>query len=204
MLDDLRGTAGRSYPVAVIPGDGIGPELVAAALAVLDAAAAEFGFTLDLTEVSAGAGAYQRDGTAMTAQALAAVRQARATLKGPVGLPEVRRPDGTEAGVLGGVLRGGLDLYASVRPVQLLPGVPSRLKAEPDSIDYVIVRENTEGLYLSRGGAVVHGAVGAEVDTAPEPARDDGHADGHPGRLRADLPVRVRDGPARRPTGCAG
>jgi isocitrate/isopropylmalate dehydrogenase len=148
------GTAGRSYPVAVIPGDGIGPELVAAALAVLDAAAAAFGFTLDVTQVSAGAGAYQRDGTAMTAQALETVRQARATLKGPVGLPEVRRPDGTEAGVLGGVLRGGLDLYAGVRPVQLLPGVPGRLVAEPGSIDYVIVRENTEGLYLSRGKAV--------------------------------------------------
>ncbi|HEY2287151.1 MAG TPA: isocitrate/isopropylmalate family dehydrogenase [Streptosporangiaceae bacterium] len=140
--------------MAVIPGDGIGPELVTAALAVLDAAAAEFGFALEVTEVAAGAAAYQRDGTPMTAQALAAVRQARATLKGPVGLPEVRWPDGTEAGVLGGVLRGGLDLYASVRPVQLLPGVPSRLRAAPGSIDYVIVRENTEGLYLSRGRAV--------------------------------------------------
>jgi isocitrate/isopropylmalate dehydrogenase len=147
------GTAGRSYPVAVIPGDGTGPELVAAARAVLDAAGAEFRFALDVTEVPAGAGAYQRDGTAMTPAALAAVRQARATLKGPVGLPEVRLADGTEAGLLGGVLRGGLDLYASVRPVQLLPGVPSRLRAEPGSIDYVIVRENTEGLYLSRGKA---------------------------------------------------
>jgi isocitrate/isopropylmalate dehydrogenase len=148
------GAAGRSYPVAVIRGDGIGPELIDAALAVLDAAGAEFGFTLDTTEVEAGAGAYQRDGTAMTAAALETVRQARATLKGPVGLPEVRLPDGTEAGVLGGVLRGGLDLYASVRPVRLLPGAPSRLRAEPGSIDYVIVRENTEGLYLSRGKAV--------------------------------------------------
>jgi isocitrate/isopropylmalate dehydrogenase len=147
-------TAGRSYPVAVIPGDGIGPELVSAALAVLAAAGAEFGFALELTEVAAGAGAYVRDGTAMSDAALEVVRQSRATLKGPVGLPEVRRPDGTEAGVLGGVLRGGLDLYASVRPVQLLPGVPSRLRAEPGSIDYVIVRENTEGLYLSRGKAV--------------------------------------------------
>jgi isocitrate/isopropylmalate dehydrogenase len=147
-------TAGRSYPVAVIPGDGIGPELVGAALAVLGAAGAEFGFALELTEVAAGAGAYVRDGTAMSDAALAVVRQSRATLKGPVGLPDVRRPDGTEAGVLGGVLRGGLDLYASVRPVQLLPGVPSRLRAEPGSIDYVIVRENTEGLYLSRGKAV--------------------------------------------------
>lgn len=145
--------AARTYPVAVIRGDGIGPELVEAALAVLDAAGAEFGFELDLTEVAAGAAAYLRDGTAMSPDAFAAVRQARATLKGPVGLPEVRLPDGTEAGILGGVLRNGLDLYASVRPVRLLPGVPSRLHAEPGSIDYVIVRENTEGLYLSRGKA---------------------------------------------------
>jgi isocitrate/isopropylmalate dehydrogenase len=148
------GVARRRYPVAVIRGDGVGPELVDAALEVLDAAGAEFGFALDTTEVAAGAAAYQRDGTPMTAAALETVRQARATLKGPVGLPEVRLPDGTEAGVLGGVLRNGLDLYASVRPVRLLPGVPSRLRAEPGSIDYVIVRENTEGLYLSRGKAV--------------------------------------------------
>src|SRR5580693_6301436 len=79
--------AGRSYPVAVIPGDGIGPELVSAALAVADAAGAEFGFALDVTEVAAGAGAYQRDGTALSPAALEVVRQARATLKGPVGLP---------------------------------------------------------------------------------------------------------------------
>jgi isocitrate/isopropylmalate dehydrogenase len=141
----------RSYPVAVIPGDGIGPELTDAALTVLSAAADGFGFHLELTELSGGARAYQRDGTAMTPEAVDAVRRARATLKGPVGLPDVRLPDGTEAGLLGGVLRNGLDLYANVRPVELLPGITSRLRAEPGSIDYVIVRENTEGLYLARG-----------------------------------------------------
>jgi isocitrate/isopropylmalate dehydrogenase len=141
----------RSYPVAVIPGDGIGPELTDAALMVLEAGAAGFGYRLELTELSGGARAYQRDGTAMTPEAVDAVRRARATLKGPVGLPDVRLPDGTEAGLLGGVLRNGLDLYANVRPVELLPGVASRLRAEPGTIDYVIVRENTEGLYLGRG-----------------------------------------------------
>jgi 3-isopropylmalate dehydrogenase len=141
----------RSYPVAVIRGDGIGPELVDAALTVLSAAGAAFGFSLAITEVDGGAAAYERDGTPMTPAAVGAVRQARATLKGPVGLPGVRLPDGTEAGLLGGVLRNGLDLYANVRPIQLLPGITSRLRAEPGSIDYVIVRENTEGLYLARG-----------------------------------------------------
>jgi isocitrate/isopropylmalate dehydrogenase len=141
----------RRYPVAVIRGDGIGPELVDAALAVLAAAGAEFGFGLDLTQVRGGAAAYQRDGVPMTADGLEVVRRSAATLKGPVGLPDVRRPDGTEAGLLGGVLRNGLDLYANVRPIRLLPGIASRLRAEPGSIDYVIVRENTEGLYLARG-----------------------------------------------------
>jgi isocitrate/isopropylmalate dehydrogenase len=141
----------RRYPVAVIRGDGIGPELVDAALTVLLAASAEFGFGLDITEVRGGAAAYQQDGTPMTPAAVEVIRRARATLKGPVGLPDVRLPDGTEAGLLGGVLRNGLDLYANVRPIRLLPGIASRLRAEPGSIDYVIVRENTEGLYLARG-----------------------------------------------------
>ena len=144
----------RRYPVAVIRGDGIGPELVDAALAVLAAAGAEFGFGLDLTPVPGGAAAYRRDGVPMTADGIEEVRRSAATLKGPVGLPDVRRPDGTEAGLLGGLLRNGLDLYANVRPIRLLPGIASRLRAEPGSIDYVIVRENTEGLYLSRGRGV--------------------------------------------------
>ena len=89
----------------------------------------------------------------MTAAGIEVVRRSAATLKGPVGLPDVRRPDGTEAGLLGGVLRNGLDLYANVRPIRLLPGIASRLRAEPGSIDYVIVRENTEGLYLAAAAA---------------------------------------------------
>lgn len=87
----------------------------------------------------------------MAADAIESVRRADATLKGPVGLPAVRHRDGTEAGLLGGILRNGLDLYANVRPILLLPGVESRLRAAAGDIDYVIVRENTEGLYASRG-----------------------------------------------------
>jgi 3-isopropylmalate dehydrogenase len=69
-----------------------------------------------------------------------------------MGLPEVRKPDGTEAGLLGGVLRKGLDLYANVRPVRLFPEVSSALAGKTASdINYVIVRENTEGAYFSRG-----------------------------------------------------
>lgn len=144
----------RGYQLAVIEGDGIGPEIVDAALEVLRAAGRRFGFHLDLRPVPAGAAEYRRHGAAISAAGLAAVRAADATLKGPVGLPEVRLPDGTEAGVLGGILRNGLDLYANVRPIQLLPGAPTRLDARPGEIDYVIVRENTEGLYAARGRGV--------------------------------------------------
>lgn len=144
----------RTYTVAVIAGDGIGPELVDSAMTVLDAVTTAMPFSLRTVPVDGGAGTYQREGSALTDAGLEAVRSADATLKGPVGLPQVRLPDGTEAGLLGGVLRNGFDLYANVRPVNLLPGIESRLRAEPGDIDYVIVRENTEGLYASRGKGV--------------------------------------------------
>ena len=143
-----------SYQIAVIPGDGIGPELTDSALAVLDRISPLLSRPITTTFLDAGAGAYQRSGTTMSADAIETVRRSDATLKGPVGLPGVRRPDGTEAGLLGGVLRNGLDLYANVRPIRLLPGVPTRVQAKPGEIDYVIVRENSEGLYASRGKGV--------------------------------------------------
>ncbi|WP_199740242.1 isocitrate/isopropylmalate dehydrogenase family protein [Saccharopolyspora rhizosphaerae] len=137
--------------IACIDGDGIGPELVDSAREVLAAAAEADGLTVEFGSESAGAGTYLRTGEPLAAGALERFRtEYDAVLKGPVGLPDVRKPDGTEAGVLGGVLRNGLDTYANVRPVRLLPGV--REAAGP--IDYVIVRENTEGLYLSRGSGV--------------------------------------------------
>ncbi|MHB8576200.1 MAG: isocitrate/isopropylmalate dehydrogenase family protein [Dehalococcoidia bacterium] len=142
----------RRYRIVVIEGDGIGPEVIAATLPVLEAAASAGGFRLDLERHSAGAGAYARTGEAMSAETFAACGTADGVIKGPVGLPDVRAPDGTEAGMLGGILRRGLDLYASLRPVRLLSGVASPLVGrEPGSIDYAIVRENTEGLYISRG-----------------------------------------------------
>jgi len=146
----------QCYDIAVIRGDGIGPELIDAALEVLEAVSARAGFALRYTEVDAGADTYRRTGIACAAQDLDLMRSGvAATLKGPVGLPEVRHPDGTEAGLLGGILRPGLDAYANVRPALLLPGiVPALAKVPPGGIDYVIVRENTEGLYASRGKGV--------------------------------------------------
>ncbi len=142
----------RTYHIITIPGDGIGPEILESALAVLARTQELSGeFKLEYDEREGGAACYQKHGVNLTKETLEACRTADGVLKAPVGLPWVRYPDGTEAGLLGGVLRNGLDLYANVRPVKLWPGVEAPLKAKPGEIDYVIVRENTEGLYLSRG-----------------------------------------------------
>ena len=147
----------KTYNLIMIPGDGIGPELLDAAIQVLDKIqelAGEFRFFYAFHE--AGAGYYQKNGVNMSPETLEAIRKADATMKGPVGLPGVRFPDGTEAGVLGGVLRSGFDLYANVRPIKLFPKVTIPLKDRPPgSIDYIMVRENTEGLYLSRGRGII-------------------------------------------------
>lgn len=142
----------KHYRIGVIAGDGIGPTITAATLRVLDALAEASGqFDLSFEPVDGGAATFLRTGAAMSTRDVERIRsEFDATLKGPVGLPDVRHPDGTEAGVLGGILRTQLDAYANVRPVRSLPGAPSRLTGGP-LIDYVIVRENTEGLYASRG-----------------------------------------------------
>ncbi|MCA1218361.1 isocitrate/isopropylmalate family dehydrogenase [Streptomyces sp. 8L] len=149
------------HDIALIRGDGIGPELVDAALTVLAKASDTYGFDLGITEVDGGACTYERTGEALSAAGLAAVRGADATLMGPVGLPSVRLPDGTEAGHFGGVLRTELDLYARVRPVELLPRVPARLTARPGTVDYVVVQENRgsrENQGNTDGPYAVHGA----------------------------------------------
>jgi 3-isopropylmalate dehydrogenase len=155
-----------TYAVAIIPGDGIGPEIVDAACTVLMAVAAVSDFELDLARYEAGAGAYQIYGDPLPPETLARCRQADAIFKGPTGLPDVRLPDGTEAGVLGGRLRNGLDLYVNLRPIKLYPNVPTALAhRQPGEIDWVMVRENTEGLYASRGNGVVANTGQAATDT---------------------------------------
>jgi 3-isopropylmalate dehydrogenase len=155
-----------TYTIAVIPGDGIGPEIIAAASAVLQRVAQLDQFNLNLVTYDGGAGAYQKYGNALPAETLAKLREADAILKGPTGLPQVRLPDGTEAGVLGGKLRNGLDLYVNLRPIKLYPNAPTPLAhRQPGEIDWVMVRENTEGLYASRGNGVVATTGQAATDT---------------------------------------
>ncbi|HUJ85748.1 MAG TPA: isocitrate/isopropylmalate dehydrogenase family protein [Burkholderiales bacterium] len=156
-------TSGHGHRIVVVKGDGIGPELVDAALLVLGAAQEALGFRLEIDLREGGAGYYEKSGASLAPETFEAIKAADAALKGPVGLPGVRLPDGTEAGLLGGVLRIGLDAYANLRPVRLLPGVEAPLKAKAGEIDYVIVRENTEGLYLSRGKGI--GTSEAMADT---------------------------------------
>lgn len=144
----------RELSIAVIEGDGIGPELVDAAVRILAEAAGGDGHVVSTFTEPGGAGHFDRTGDALDDGALDRLRAADGVLKGPVGLPDVRRADGTEAGLLGGRLRIGLDTYANVRPIRLLDGVRGATRHDPADIDYVIVRENTEGLYLSRGAGV--------------------------------------------------
>jgi 3-isopropylmalate dehydrogenase len=156
----------KSYTIAVIPGDGIGPEIVEAAVTVLTELADLDNFGIKLSQYEAGAAAYQKYGDALPPDVLRRCRQADAVFKGPTGLPDVRLPDGTEAGVLGGRLRNGLDLYVNLRPIKLYPNVPTALaNRRPGEIDWVMVRENTEGLYASRGNGIVANTGQAATDT---------------------------------------
>ena len=141
------------YRIAVLPGDGIGPEVMAEALKVLRAMEGAFpGLTLECKEYPTGARCYEETGTDLPPETLDACRAADAILFGSAGLPDIRFADGTEiAPQL--TLRFVLDLYAGIRPIKRYAGVPPVLAGDP-TIDYVILRENTEGLYASRGGGI--------------------------------------------------
>lgn len=154
----------ESLKIAVVHGDGIGPEVCGAAVEVLKAALGNR--ALDLIELPAGAEHYRKTGDAFPDETYEGCRAADAILHGAAGLPDVRLPDGTEAGQHFSLqVRFRLDLYANVRPVKLYPGVVSPLRGrEAGSIDYVIVRENTEGLYAARGGGnVLHDDVATDT-----------------------------------------
>ncbi len=140
--------------VATIEGDGIGPEVTQATIEILREACGRN--ALDFVMLEGGAGAYQKSGNVLPPETATACASMAAILHGAAGLPGVVYPDGTEVGnELHLRLRFDLDLYANVRPIKLLSGVRSPLRdADATGIDYVIVRENTEGLYASRGGGI--------------------------------------------------
>ena len=135
-----------SYTITLIPGDGIGPEVMAAAVRVLSATGIDFNWETE----AAGLAAIGEHGVPLPARTLESVRRNKVAFKGP-----------TETPVAGGhrsvnvELRKKLDLYANLRPVETLPGVKSRY----DGVDLVVVRENTEDLYSGLEHVVVPGVV---------------------------------------------
>lgn len=136
-----------SFQIAVLKGDGIGPEVVDAAVSVLDRAASRHGLALHYTEYEAGAGLYQRTGEDISAATMAAIGQADAILLGAMGLPSVRKPDGTELAPQIDI-REHYQLFASLRPARLFKGAPGPLKTE--AVDMLVIRELTEGLFAGR------------------------------------------------------
>ncbi|HSL63920.1 MAG TPA: isocitrate/isopropylmalate family dehydrogenase, partial [Gaiellaceae bacterium] len=144
-----------SNRVAVIAGDGAGPEVVAEARKAVDA----LGLALEWTELDWGTDRLHREGAMMPPEALDVVRAHDAVLLGAVGHPSV--PDHVTLWGLLLPLRLGLDLWANVRPARLLDGIPSPLAGRPE-VDFLVVRENTEGEYAGVGGRV-HRGLGLEV-----------------------------------------
>jgi 3-isopropylmalate dehydrogenase len=143
----------KTYSIAVLPGDGIGPEVMAVAAAIIKEAAAQHGLKLSLTDYAAGAEHYRRSGEILPADVLAACCQADAVFLAAIGLPDVRQADGTEVQpemMVG--LRRAMNLYAAVRPIKLYPGVPTPLRDTGRGIDFIVLRENLEGLFASFGG----------------------------------------------------
>ena len=143
--------------VAVVPGDGIGPEIIEQGIRVLDAAAERFALPLELVRISAGAKLYARTGEVISEADYRTTVEADAIYVGALGLPEVRFADGTEVqAALMVRWRRDLDLYANVRPLRSFAKVPS-FYAEPRNVDVMVVREGTEGLYAASGGGAMIG-----------------------------------------------
>ncbi|MBN9214446.1 MAG: 3-isopropylmalate dehydrogenase [Microbacterium sp. SCN 70-200] len=156
----------RVIRLALIPGDGIGPEVVAEAEKVLDAVTAASDVTFERTRFSLGAARYLETGDTLSDEDLAAIAEHDVILLGAVGgVPgDVRLKDANiERGLLLN-LRFALDHYVNLRPSKLYPGAPGPL-ANPGEIDFVVVREGTEGPYVGNGGAI---RVGTPHEVANE------------------------------------
>ena len=144
------------YRIAVIPGDGTGPEVVAEGLKVLEAVRRKVGFGYETVTYDFGGERYKRTGEALPESALEELRGFHAIFLGAIGHPDVK-PGILEKGILLR-LRFELDQYINLRPVKLYPGVETPLKDKgPEDIDFVVVRENTEGLYTGSGGFLKKG-----------------------------------------------
>jgi tartrate dehydrogenase/decarboxylase/D-malate dehydrogenase len=146
-----------TFRVALLPGDGVGPEVIAEARKTVDA----FGLPIEWTELPWGSAFFHEHGRMMPADALDTLRGHDAVLLGAIGDPSVADHVALWGATL--EIRQGLDLWANVRPCRLLPGVPCPLAGRrPDDVDMLFVRENTEGEYAGVGGRS-HRGLPAEV-----------------------------------------
>ncbi|NLY88020.1 MAG: 3-isopropylmalate dehydrogenase [Firmicutes bacterium] len=144
------------YDIAVIPGDGTGPEVVAEGGKGLEAAAKKFGIEFNLEYFDIGGDRYLKTGEVLSDSEVERLREKDAIYLGAIGHPEVK-PGVLEKGILLR-LRFELDQYINLRPVKLYPGVETPVKDKgPEDIDFVVVRENTEGLYTGSGGFLKKG-----------------------------------------------
>lgn len=144
------------HKIAVIGGDGTGPEVVKEGLKVLEAASRKTGFKYETVDYDWGGERYLRTGEILPDSAIEEMKQFDAMYLGAIGHPDVK-PGILEKGILL-TLRFGLDQYINLRPVKLYPNVETPLKDKgPEDIDYVVVRENTEGLYTGAGGVLKKG-----------------------------------------------
>lgn len=139
------------YKIAVIPGDGTGPEVAREGVKALEAAASAAGFDFDAAWFDYGGDRYLETGVVLTDEELEGLKDFQAIFLGAIGHPDVK-PGILEQGILLNI-RFALDQYINLRPVKLYPGVDTPLKDKgPEDIDLVVVRENTEGLYAGTGG----------------------------------------------------
>jgi len=146
----------KTYKIAVIPGDGTGPEVIAEGVKVLKSAASKFNFKIDFTEYDFGGERWKKTGETLPDSAIDELKKFDAIYLGAIGHPDVK-PGILEKGILL-KLRFALDQYINLRPVKLYPGVWTPIKDKgPEEIDFVVVRENTEGLYTGSGGFLKQG-----------------------------------------------
>jgi len=149
---------GKSYKIGVMGGDGTGPEVLAEGIKVIQAAAEVEGFSFDLVHYDFGGERYMRTGEILPDSAIEEFRELDAIYLGAIGHPDVK-PGILEKGILLKA-RFALDQYINLRPIKLYPGVETPLKDKgPEEIDYVVVRENTEGLYCGAGGFLKKGTA---------------------------------------------
>jgi tartrate dehydrogenase/decarboxylase/D-malate dehydrogenase len=152
-----------NYKVPVIPGDGIGPEIIEEGKKVLEAAADKHNFSLEWTEYPLGAEHYLKTGELVTEETLKELSRYKAIYLGAIGDPRVN-PGVLEKGVLL-TMRFYLDQYVNLRPVKLLEGIWTPLKDKgPKDIDFVVVRENTEDFYIGIGGRARRGRKHADFE----------------------------------------